>query len=98
MNTLKKMEATANLAGAGLIGQYLVNGEEQQQTHRSSISLSKSNPFILRSPTIEEIALIGQINVGIGSQASKTTFLSVDSPSILESENDEKSRRGQKRT
>jgi hypothetical protein len=83
------MEATANLAGAGLIGQYLVNGEEQQQAHRSNISLSKSNPFVLRSPTLEEIALIGQINVGIGSQASITTFLSVDSPSSLESENDD---------
>ena len=76
LDVIKKVDASANKAGACLIGQYLVDksNEGEQSLHKTGRQLGCN----LRVPTIEEVALIGHVNISNISSASETAFVSVN--------------------
>ena len=76
LDVIKKVDASANKAGACLIGQYLVDksNEGEQSLHKTG----RKSGCNLRVPTIEEVALIGHVNISNGSSANETAFVSVN--------------------
>lgn len=76
LDVIKKVDASANKAGACLIGKYLVdkNNEGDHSLHKGG----RKSGCNLRVPTIEEVALIGHVNIGNASSTSETAFVSVD--------------------
>ena len=75
LDVIKKVDTSANKAGACLIGQYLVDKSNagEQSLHKTG----RKSGCNLRAPTIEEVALIGHVNISNGTSASETAFVSV---------------------